>query len=927
MSSEDGYEYGSDEEQEQEQPYGPLRSQIRGCLRGIHSSGSFATSDHNVEHILPGLTVKGVGPIRLPLSREDASALIRVSRQAPFGKGGETLVDETVRKTWEIDGKELSFENKGWNAWLEQILEHVSSGLGIPGGAGSVQAELYKLLVYEEGAFFKPHKDTEKTKNMFGTLVVCLPSERTGGAVRLIHGEEETILETDKWSSYGVSYLAWYSDVSHEILPVKSGCRFVLTYNLINATVPRQLSAAVLDVEQSKIDGVLTEWYSMQDQPQFLCYVLEHKYTGAGLQLSCLKGDDYYRCSQLERACQSNGRFCLFLSRLQLTVSRSNDEEYEQEGNEELCLNDVVTLQGTKLQDSLKISDDLIVQQSVYANRDRDEQWGGEHLGNQHAEIVQAYHDAVIVIVRRDQMTKFLLGSGYKVEHYSKFLDRLFVNLKGQNNGEHCLFREIIEQTCNRHLKMRYKNSRQKDGFLGPTAIELLRIDNLELANTALDAVEESFDRSTFWNLAMLGFDKTKDFSAKDFSRISKLHLVDRGLRAFRSGVRSGSAEPDSQERLESAVHQWAVDTLCKALNSITEVLPQDAGAVVQIMDTYGDTKLWKCMDTFLGRFVDETAFVSALFVETLCYVQTAQKSDVVEHLLSPIFDAAISSFQLHQFSSYRKSRLQRENYPFSSWPESSWSIRDKLSKKDVAVVVSLYRRLAGEDLTKAGQLLEKIANDTATIQQDDLDRFIIPLLQELIDITKLQPLEASLFYAKAIPTYIERVVEKEPPKPHNWSLPDDIAKCDWTDCPHCSVVREFLENPSEKERCFTIPKDQDSRFCWHFPHHYNRNEDESGQDLTIKVTKSLKTWEDKHKEWRRRADNAQSKLQSLPEMPLRECLGNTEYQDLIKLRIVKLSAEDVSQGPPDSAEANPAPVTPGGSADAEMKGRKRRRI
>ena len=82
----------------------------------MHSAGSFATSEHNVEHIHPGLIVKDVGPIRLPLSSKDAEALIRMSRRAPSSKGRETLVDETVRKTWEIDGKELSFENESWNS-------------------------------------------------------------------------------------------------------------------------------------------------------------------------------------------------------------------------------------------------------------------------------------------------------------------------------------------------------------------------------------------------------------------------------------------------------------------------------------------------------------------------------------------------------------------------------------------------------------------------------------------------------------------------------------------------------------------------------------------------------------------------------------------------------------------------------------------
>ncbi|KIW58749.1 hypothetical protein PV05_03247 [Exophiala xenobiotica] len=87
-------EHSSEEDfSEEEDALTPLRSQILGCLDGIHSAGSFATSDHNVEHIHPGLTVKDIGPIRLPLSSEDAKALIRVSNQAPFGNRRDSEED------------------------------------------------------------------------------------------------------------------------------------------------------------------------------------------------------------------------------------------------------------------------------------------------------------------------------------------------------------------------------------------------------------------------------------------------------------------------------------------------------------------------------------------------------------------------------------------------------------------------------------------------------------------------------------------------------------------------------------------------------------------------------------------------------------------------------------------------------------------
>ena len=37
--------------------------------------------------------------------------------------------------------KQLSFENEGGNRWLKRLLETVSEGLGIHGGADSVHAE------------------------------------------------------------------------------------------------------------------------------------------------------------------------------------------------------------------------------------------------------------------------------------------------------------------------------------------------------------------------------------------------------------------------------------------------------------------------------------------------------------------------------------------------------------------------------------------------------------------------------------------------------------------------------------------------------------------------------------------------------------------------------------------------------------------
>lgn len=95
------------------------------------------------------------------------------------------------------------------------------SGLAIWAGkqlgiTGPVTAELYKMLLYEKGALFKPHTDTEKIPGMFGTMVVCLPSAHEGGDLVLRHGD---ITKTFKSSEMQPSAFCWFSDVSHEVLP------------------------------------------------------------------------------------------------------------------------------------------------------------------------------------------------------------------------------------------------------------------------------------------------------------------------------------------------------------------------------------------------------------------------------------------------------------------------------------------------------------------------------------------------------------------------------------------------------------------------------------------------------------------------------------------------------------------------------------
>ena len=171
--------------------------------------------------------------------------------------GSRLSADETKRslmKQFERHGSSTqqssNVRNPAWRGFLDALIKQAIQDLGVQ---VPVSAHPYKLLLYEEGAFFKAHRDTEKVPGMFETLVVCLPSLHAGGEVLLTHSKKQHKIETADDSEFGLSALAWYSDVQHEIRPITSGYRLVLTYNLVqDETLPKQ-TAAALDVSHAKL--------------------------------------------------------------------------------------------------------------------------------------------------------------------------------------------------------------------------------------------------------------------------------------------------------------------------------------------------------------------------------------------------------------------------------------------------------------------------------------------------------------------------------------------------------------------------------------------------------------------------------------------------------------------------------------------------
>src|SRR5438132_9657843 len=150
---------------------------LAAALSTISRPGDFCIAG-TVDLLAPRLEVEGVGPIALPLLPVQAEQLIATAERAPYGRGEDTLTDTKVRRTWQIGSERVRIGGRHWPGTLQTILLRAAEGLGV---SGPVDAEFYKLLVYDQGSFFVRHRDTEKLSGMFDTIILSLPSCWVGG--------------------------------------------------------------------------------------------------------------------------------------------------------------------------------------------------------------------------------------------------------------------------------------------------------------------------------------------------------------------------------------------------------------------------------------------------------------------------------------------------------------------------------------------------------------------------------------------------------------------------------------------------------------------------------------------------------------------------------------------------------------------------
>ncbi|GLB45317.1 putative 2OG-Fe(II) oxygenase superfamily protein [Lyophyllum shimeji] len=330
-------------------------------------------------------------------TEDDLQALANACQPATFGMNEEDVLDESYRKAGKMDLHDFAAK---FDVNKLGILNRIRAQL-LDGADEKkvVNAALYKLNVYGRGSFFKSHKDTPRGETMFGSLVVVFPTHHEGGALVLRHFGQEWTFDsatlTQQRAEPCIAYIAFYSDVDHEVTIVSSGYRVTLTYNLYLVEraerdhVPRSIQPVAPD--DHILHCALTAALANPDflpEGGYLGFGLSFKYPIQQAQASSeqvLKGSDaviYRVCKQLSlkaslNAVYSAGRVRVLVSTKKLLSNSRHDDDIvdvlcnrRRQGKviHEFGEDEPVRRYGRKFADSMKIRLAWVTPLTVYSH-------------------------------------------------------------------------------------------------------------------------------------------------------------------------------------------------------------------------------------------------------------------------------------------------------------------------------------------------------------------------------------------------------------------------------------------------------------------------------------------------------------------------------------------------------------------------------
>ena len=243
---------------------------------------------------------------------------------------------------------------------------------------------------------------------MFGTLIVQLPSDYSGGQLVISHGGKEKVFDFSGMKGCtNYHYAAFYADCQHELKKISKGYRLCLVYNLLY-TGTGSLPAPIEDgLIIGQLVTAMKQWNdeaSRRKGPPMMVYILEHKYCEASLSFKGLKNIDRAVGDVLTKACQE-ANFELYLAHVSRMESWSASCYRKKYTLEELCDDSVdathfISPQGQKPAhfNEMFLDDGALVPKESIKLGKPDEEERSEATGNEGASVERWYKWTALIL-------------------------------------------------------------------------------------------------------------------------------------------------------------------------------------------------------------------------------------------------------------------------------------------------------------------------------------------------------------------------------------------------------------------------------------------------------------------------------------------------------------------------------------------------
>ncbi|KAH7117235.1 hypothetical protein B0J13DRAFT_203422 [Dactylonectria estremocensis] len=892
--------------------YTGWRGQLLEALDSIQAAGKIAAFNHYPAFTNPGLTIEEDRLIPLPLCENDAQAIKSVCRQAPFGRGDETLVDTTVRNTWELDPSQFRLANPQWASFLESILKDTAKGLGLT----QITAKPHKLLLYEQGSFFKRHKDSEKERGMIGTLVVCLPSQHEGADVDLSFGSQHSAFATAPTSKFDLSSMAWFSDVTHEVKELRSGYRLVLTYKIFGSS-QTNLSASSILSQTENLKAMLVNWRAKYPQAENLMYPLDHQYTKSSLSLDNMKGRDRAVCSSLQNICSAAGFYLMFAHMThEETEEGAGSYGYSDDDEEgSTTLDTVYAPDGSDVASGVSVELANILGYSI-KDKDPDSEEEGDFTGNESAPSKFRYHKTVALVLPKTKVREYLEPNSYTRPDYK--VDRL-IEMVCKDLGksrDHKYTRQaavnLLTSAATRNLRLRPTTF----GLITKWALELgetellricLRItaqednrgSNLGMASSQFTGYYESGRTLSSWSgYGSTGGTEYKqehesqvlkeliDYLSRSYAGKEDIIHWDHWLQSINTAVtRIGTLEAFCErfrssiqsKPLEEAFASWSRSALDQKLEAQANWMEKDHPFALKTLKSRRSDTEW-VLQRFLPRMVPRA---DRNLLWALLHSFSAERSTVFTNAKDLYLCVFKHSGQRLCISEGDFGFCRRWDDPMGSHTPCSKFIR---------MLEESYAIGAGKEALdllekNCARLVEK-KHAWSTVDDHELTNgLLVPLVKmlEKLGVASAQPVQQ--FLEVTLRDRIHARINTRPVKLEGWS--HEPLGCKASErCRDCPALNQFLTSPTDRTWHFSAGAPRRSHIEMILPNaNYSQTTLKNKSPHTLVVTKRGTHYDKALERWQAAYQQVEHTVGGMRSEYLKGFIGEEKYRELILLQ------------------------------------------